>query len=253
MHKRLFLSTATKYQLWIGLFAGLWLSLFLVFIGPFDVAPLSIEIRLITMPGYGILFAASYILAISLQKPLLGKSGISGFWKEIIVILLVFSIAFPLSFLYYRSGHINGDFPFVTYVFQSYLPIVAILFPLLLITRRWVAVRLNNATRFVILGKNKYDLLRLSFADLIYVKGADNYVEVHYLKDHTLQSRLIRSTLKEVKQQVPQLVQTHRSYLMNATHFIAWNGQNQLSLTMSEIPVSATYKNSIPELAKIRP
>ena len=109
----------------------------------------------------------------------------------------------------------------------------------------------KNQENFKILGKGKFNQIKLKFSDLIYVKGADNYVEVHYLENQSLKQKLIRCTIKEIKKEVPELIQTHRSYLMNPTHFISWKNRNNISLTMVQITVSETYRNLIPVLSQV--
>ncbi|MEO1654426.1 MAG: LytTR family DNA-binding domain-containing protein, partial [Bacteroidota bacterium] len=91
----------------------------------------------------------------------------------------------------------------------------------------------------------KYESIHLYFSNLIYIKSADNYVEVYYLENDQLKKKLIRHNLKHIKVDFPQLIQTHRSYLINPAHFIAWDSRHCISLTQSKVPVSDTYREVV--------
>ncbi|MDX5422054.1 MAG: LytTR family transcriptional regulator [Hymenobacteraceae bacterium] len=69
-----------------------------------------------------------------------------------------------------------------------------------------------------------------------------------YEQDAQLRSVLLRATLKQVQEQVPDLfVQVHRSYLVNLSHFSAHRtigGKYELvsEICPERIPVSNSYR-----------
>lgn len=98
-------------------------------------------------------------------------------------------------------------------------------------------------------GVGNFEGIRLSFANLICVQSADNYVEVCYLEGDELKRQLIRNKLISVEEDCSQLLRTHRSFLVNPSHFVQWKrGNRKLMLLMSkglEVPVSKSYQMEV--------
>ena len=94
-------------------------------------------------------------------------------------------------------------------------------------------------------GSNKLDILNLHPNDLVAIEAANNYVAVYYLLEGKLQKKLLRSSLSKIRKSVPQMMQVHRSYLVNGDHFIEWKDGMTLGLTQIEIPVSQKYKPTL--------
>lgn len=101
-------------------------------------------------------------------------------------------------------------------------------------------------------GTGQYEGLRLLLKNLIFIKSADNYVEVNYLEDGQIKKQLIRNKLSEVEKDLADLTRTHRSYLVNLSHFKQWkSGDRKLLLVLThnlEVPVSQTFKTTIENL-----
>jgi len=53
---------------------------------------------------------------------------------------------------------------------------------------------------------------------------------------------------KQASQTAPQLVRTHRSYLINPRHFEHWVGNKEISVAGRKVPVSKTYKARLKEV-----
>lgn len=94
-------------------------------------------------------------------------------------------------------------------------------------------------------GENKLDVLQLKSSDLICISSADNYVEVTYLLNNELRKKLLRTTLKTIHAQEPELVKVHRSHVINPVHFKEWKDSSSIILTQMELPVSKNYKQNI--------
>jgi DNA-binding LytR/AlgR family response regulator len=77
---------------------------------------------------------------------------------------------------------------------------------------------------------------------LVCVCNSQNYVEIFFIDENQLKTKLIRSTLKKVQNDFDFLVQVHRSHLINTTHFKARKNQDTISLTQIDLPVSKNYK-----------
>lgn len=78
--------------------------------------------------------------------------------------------------------------------------------------------------------------------DLVCVSNAHNYVEIFFIDQSDLKTKLIRTTLKKIQHDFDFLVQVHRSHLINPSHFKSWKNQDTISLTQIELPVSKNYK-----------
>lgn len=248
----------TYLHLIIGLLLGGWVYAFLVLIGPFDTYPLSIEWRAQTMSGYGLCMVLSYYAILPLQKWLLRLRKSWPLSFELIVTALVFCICFLPTFAYYKSPIIRGTFSLRVYAFHVYFPTIFILWPLMLMLRegirRWhVHTRPGPSPKIRLAGDTQSDLLQLSRNDLICIKSAGNYVEVYFQQGPHLQKKLLRTSSKNIRSQVPGLVQVHRSWAINPLHFVQWKGSKCLVLTKLEVPVSATYRKELVERPAFRP
>jgi DNA-binding LytR/AlgR family response regulator len=97
-------------------------------------------------------------------------------------------------------------------------------------------------------GENRLDILKINKSDLVCISNAQNYVEIFYLENEKLHSKLIRSSLKKVQDNFGFLVQIHRSHLINPSHFKSWRNANTIILTQIELPVSRNYKDVLAAL-----
>jgi DNA-binding LytR/AlgR family response regulator len=100
-----------------------------------------------------------------------------------------------------------------------------------------------------ILGVGNYESLRLFWKDLICVQSSDNYVEVTYQNSGTIKKHLIRNKLSVIETDFPELLRTHRSFLVNPYHFRSWKTENSklfLVLSNDELaPISKTYTTAV--------
>ncbi len=95
--------------------------------------------------------------------------------------------------------------------------------------------------------------LELPFSSLLFIRSADNYVEVVYSQGDQVQKKLIRSSLKGMADQLaahPNIERCHRSYIVNLDAVTRWEGNAaglrlHLQSTDETIPVS---RSAIPHL-----
>jgi hypothetical protein len=105
-------------------------------------------------------------------------------------------------------------------------------------------------------SQNENESLEISVDDLLFIKSADNYVEVYFTENQTIQKRLLRNTLKSIDEELKEhgnFFRCHKSYLINLDKIIKVNGNAQgyrfkLKLGDIEIPVSRQYNERIHEL-----
>ncbi|MFK7813817.1 MAG: LytTR family DNA-binding domain-containing protein [Maribacter sp.] len=247
-----------KVYLYIGFFTAIWIYLFLVFVGPYDASALSIGWRAQIMVGYGILFLLTHLTVMFLQHLLYIYVGVWNTIFEIASIFLIFVVFLPISFGYYKSEVILGDYAFGHYLNYMYLPTLIVLVPLVVLLRwtftKFIADEQKPVNTFYeIRGENKNDILRLPFSKLLCVIASSNYIEVYYLEGDTLHKKLLRTTLSKIHGHIPDLVKSHRSYLFNPEKFVKWEGKNKLRLFHMVIPVSRNYKSNVRVILSTRP
>lgn len=241
------LNTSVRLHTFIALIIAVWLVALLVLIAPFDASDLSLPIRIRILPPYGIISFLGYMAILPLQNYLLKKAKKWSLFLEALVILVYNVLVLFGSYAYYKTPIINGLYSFPKFTFEVYYPIFFIILPVLVFARWYLTKKSlkNPSNQITLTGDNKYDVLKIHHADLICISSADNYVEVSYLSNNELCKKLLRSTMKKIHAQKPELVKVHRSHIINPLHFKEWKSNNSLQLTKMEVPVSKNYKQDI--------
>ena len=241
------LKPSFKYHLSAALVIAIWLIIFLVIIAPFDIAELPIAVRIEIMPIYGLISFMGYLLIIPFQNWLYKKRKKQSISFEILIILLFNCIVLIGSYVYYTSSFVNGDYSFSKFTLEIYYPIFLIQLPIIIFARWLIHKKATqqNLEKILIKGDNKLDVLQISIADLICISSADNYIKVTYLINNVVSNKLLRTTLKRIEYQLPELVKVHRSHLINPIHFKEWKNATTLLLTQIEVPVSKNYKKDV--------
>lgn len=244
---QLHLNTSYKVHSLIALLISIWLVGFLILIAPFDVSDLDFSIRLVLMPFYGVITFVGYMALIPFQNKIHQLKGEWTILYEILFLIALNLLVCVMCFQYYRTDFIRGDFSFSKFVLGVYYPIFFVLLSVLIILRWFLFKRTakTESEKIIISGENKLDTLRIQPNELVAVSSADNYVEIHYLKNGQVEKKLIRSTLKKISTEHPELLQTHRSHLINPIHLTEWKDSKTIILGDLQIPVTKTYKESI--------
>lgn len=102
-------------------------------------------------------------------------------------------------------------------------------------------------------GKDDFTVLK---DDLLYIRSSDNYVEVFYVKNNQVNTKLIRASLKNIADRLiteKDIFRTHKSYVVNLNKVISISGNAQgykLHLEKIEelIPVSRSLNTIIKDL-----
>ena len=151
-----------------------------------------------------------------------------------------------ITFPYYKSDIVEGFYNFYEFTTKIILIISLILTPIIFLARRY-SIKLipQQETYIVIRGNNKMDFLKIKKEELICVSNSQNYVEIFYVENEQLKTKLIRSSLKKIQYEFDFLIQIHRSHLINPSHFKSWKDSNTILLTQVELPVSKNYKNRL--------
>lgn len=100
----------------------------------------------------------------------------------------------------------------------------------------------DNSQEVVLISENKNESLRIKITELLCLESADNYVTVYYWEGEQLKKTLLRSSLQKIEEQLtgfPEVVRTHRSWLINL-HHIGQSSGNAQGLQL-HIPMAAIW------------
>jgi hypothetical protein len=190
------------------------------------------------------------------QQLLYNKSGKEWSLKNEMLFTLLFIL---FSFLVVRSFYLyvimaddRNPYTLRYYTVSIFIPAILTILPIVL-AGRWALGKYKNKrledAKIEIQGEGNYESLRLLFNDLICIQSSDNYVEISFLDNTTLKKQLIRNKLSVIETSFPELIRTHRSFLMNPYHFQSWKTENsKLGIVVSQdifIPISKTYATAV--------
>lgn len=96
----------------------------------------------------------------------------------------------------------------------------------------------------------------VKLSDLMYIKGADNYIVVYYCDGAKLSSIIIRNTMKNAEASLKSqgIIRCHKSYMVNSQHIKLLEKKNDGLLVKLNapiplsIPVTKNYVQSVYEL-----
>lgn len=133
-----------------------------------------------------------------------------------------------------------------------FIPAVATILPIIIFGRfafgKYKDKKIE-AKKIEIKGEGNYEGLRLHFNDVICIQSSDNYIEVFYLNGKETKKTLIRNKLSVIADEFPELLRTHRSYLINPFHFLQWKTEKSKLFAVLfhhiEVPISRTYQNNV--------
>jgi len=250
--KNIPLNTSYKAHAILAIIVGVWLVVFQILISPFDVAELTFVNKLILIPPYGVLFFISYMIGIYFQNHLFKRNNNWDYKKEIITLFIIFFILLFLSFTYYKTPMVNGNYSFSKFTISVYIPILIVFIGFILIGRIYLnkLEAKKNKAKILLEGINKSDLLKIDPKEIVCISSAQNYVEVHYIKEGKVQKKMLRTTLKKVSNTIPQLVQVHRSHFINPEHFVKWQNSNMAIFHTLEIPISKTHREKFKKIIR---
>ena len=246
-----------KHHTLVGVFIGLWVFVFTFFIKPFDGGGANLNSWwLFLSGGFSTITFTSYYTTIIFQDFIYEKLSKWNIILEILILIIFNLLNLIFTYEYYKSPLLNGILNFEQYSL-AFLKSAIIFTPILIFARRFILkfipkketdLEKEEEKTIIIKGDYKLDFLKILKADLVCISKSQNYIEVFYLENGQLKSKLIRSSLKKVQENLDFLTQVHRSHLINSTHFKSWKNQNTISLTQIEIPISKNYKQNLSSL-----
>ncbi|HMG91963.1 MAG TPA: LytTR family DNA-binding domain-containing protein [Chryseolinea sp.] len=113
----------------------------------------------------------------------------------------------------------------------------------------------NLADSVTINDENGKAAVNMPLRNIVYFKSEDNYILLYYKHENELKKELIRTTLKNLEQDLsqPNFVRIHRSYMINSQNLLsAIKTSKGYRVKMDaesqhHLPVSATYQRAFEE------
>jgi len=256
LNKQIKYTTSFQKQLLIGSINGVFLVFILVFLKPFDSDTFNIEYKTLVLSVYGLIFLLNYLLHTTLEKRWYRKHNNSwSILNEAISLSIFFLTIGTFAYLYNelvineKTYVIKYHIGYFKYVISVFIPMF---FPVLIFLRTKFGKLSNpeDLTQISIHGSNKKEKLTIQKQQLLFVKASENYVEIYFTEDNQVKSEVYRNTLSSIAKQVPFLLKSHRSYLVNKERIKEVIGNSQkASILLSdidlEIPVSKSYYKKI--------
>ncbi|WP_442265583.1 LytTR family transcriptional regulator DNA-binding domain-containing protein [Tenacibaculum sp. ZS6-P6] len=255
------LNPSIKLHTYVDTFLSLWIFIFTYYIRPFDSGNFGNYLwwEFLSI-GFSFITFLSYFIISILQDSIYQRFEKWNIVLEILSILCFLFLNLILTFLYYKSPFLNGIWSFNQF-FHGNLKSALIFIPIIIFARNLTLKQLpkqiketiieqpksinKEEKKITIKGEYKLDILKIKKEDLICISKSQNYVEVFFLDQNNINSKLIRSSLKKIHSDFNFLTQVHRSHLINPSHFKSWKNSNTILLTQIEIPVSKSFKNNL--------
>jgi hypothetical protein len=117
-------------------------------------------------------------------------------------------------------------------------------------------IKANSSKAITLVSELKNDNHEVMPQYFVLAVAADNYAEVYFLEDGSLQKRLLRTTISKIAEQFsdyPQVLKCHRAYVVNVQFVISVSGnaqglQLELQHYQQKVPVSRAMVSELKAL-----
>jgi len=220
---------------------GFMVAFSLIVFQPFGTARSQFSYKTLFLSGYGwVIFVVGSLMYLLFPKlfPRFFQEDQWKLWKEMLFLLFSLTIIF---FVCYLHGRLWFGYSISMIDFFSFLPapLTISIFPIAVITllqyiyylrqHQGVAQSFNDQiaaspppapkkeTLLTFKDENEKEDFSLPENQLLFIKAANNYVEITYQATDQIKKHLLRNRLNAIEQQLPQknIVRCHRSYLVN--------------------------------------
>ena len=252
--------------------------LFILFFQPFPTVDFEFDNKQLYIAGYGLIFFIIQVVVQIIFQPHLLQNNTEREYHTILDSLYYFllmaltSIAVVFYIRFVGNTSITFNLVLRVVVLSMSLPVVLFLKNSLssmyvknkklleenhLLQDKLQQFSESYSNRLIELNsENESDSLRILVSEIVFVRSADNYVEVGFRDDGEVQKKMIRNTLKNIESQLKEFnyfVRTHRSCIVNIEFIEKLNKNfNTYWLTLVDtnetIPVSRQYLLAVKEL-----
>lgn len=213
--------------------------------------------KLILVPLSAAIGSFCFSLTLFYQNMIVQKAQQWTVLNEFIFLMIGLALSFICLYVLYAYALSLGDKMYdpLQYFYSIFIPVYIMILPVIILGRLSLhkffvpKANLNELDKnLIIRGDGKMDYLNLPKQALLYMKASDNYVEVHFLQNGKSQIHVLRAKLSAIEKDIPKLLRTHRSYLINPLHFrLVTSSRNGIQAVMGNgdvVPVSKTYKKN---------
>ncbi len=117
----------------------------------------------------------------------------------------------------------------------------------------------NQVDSIELYSENRSEKIELHPTDLLFVRSADNYIELYFKEKENIRKKLLRNSLKNIEEQLNKykfFVRCHRTSLVNIRYivkFLSNYGTHKIQMLGydKEIPVSRQYLLQVKEAISI--
>ena len=247
---------------------GAFVSFIVIFLQPYGAGLNDFPYKTLYFIGYGIINFLMYLVMFFLfnvfyRKTKKWKWAEELFFDICFVFLMIFIAEFYTEFFINKNpSRLN-----LTYVigwYKTVFPGFGILMITITILLRYYFGKENitnieinevnnkkkNTSKITIHSSLKNESLVVSKESIVFIKSEDNYIYIYFLKNDLLTNKILRNTLKDTHKQLPFLIKTHRSFLVNPQHISKLKGNSQNAKIyfkdfQETVPVSKTFYNTI--------
>lgn len=261
----------TKKQIKTYFGLAIFIVLFIQFFQPFAIDNFDFENKLLYIAGFGLIAFVMLIAAQAIfQKHLLrAEEEIQGNNFQIPLYFFVLVAATSLAFNFYiryvgqtpvtfnvvvRNVLICLSLPVVLYLknktASNEVHLKKLMLEMRILQDKLKKFAESTANKSIeIESENESDNFRILVSEIVYLKSADNYVEIGYHEAGAIKKRMVRNTLKNIEKQLAEyndFIRTHRTSLVNIKYVEKLNknfNSYWLSLehTKESVPVSRQY------------
>jgi hypothetical protein len=271
------LEEANSKRVFTAILFGLFIFLFLYLFRPFGLHELPFNEAPFIIIGYGVITTAVILFNHFLLPnffPSLRNETKWNVLKEILMTLWTIS-AIGIVNMLYTNFFFEHSFSIIRFAFFQGVTFLVAFFPvtftvmmkqMLLLKRNLaeaekISSNLNYKKRLQgvpddtveIVSENKKENVVLKVCDIMYITSADNYVEVYFLDDGVIKSKLVRTSLKSARENLKlytAFYRCHRAWIVNLDQVKRVTGNSQgyrlvLNYGDIEIPVSRNLNEEI--------
>lgn len=242
LNKPYLFNTDLRYSLKLGLGIAIGVFLFILFFQPLELNNTDFNSYILTIAGFaGITFLLISLVRIILPWTFRGMFMIER-WnikRELLQMLLIWilnSVAFCFYLVYV------GKVPLTMYLAFK-IVLICLVFPVAIMLINEInnqnihllemqqkireleeqpgIGRPEEKQTLELVSESRSEKLFLEPESLILVRSAENYVEIVYWKDQSVQRKLLRSTMRSIEDQLrshPEMVRCHRTCIVNTSN-----------------------------------
>lgn len=203
----------------------------LIFFQPFGTSHFKHPNKNLILAGYGLCVFVTIAIFYFLSLKVFHKNKLNqwSILSEVIDLFLVFILSLAICYIYsveifdrtYSFGEMLHFISLAASV--AILPVIGCLGYLYVNWKDVVRSSISTTEKddshgpTLIIGNNKSDRIKTSNKDVILIMAQNNYVMLYLQKEDRVQRHILRSTLKEIKEQLDKniFLYSHRSYIIN--------------------------------------